>query len=125
MQHLIVELIPDPDLGGYTARLPDVPAYGEGETQDEAIADLQEAIRGYIETFGLDSLSCELVAELLERGLRQWRTDRALDRYLVGDISFAAAAECAGVSRSELARQAHVRGVEPPVSAETLAEELA
>lgn len=30
MQHLIVELIPDPDLGGYTARLPDVPAYVTG-----------------------------------------------------------------------------------------------
>lgn len=35
----------------------------------------------------LDSLGRELVAELLELGLRQWRTDRALDRYLVGDTS--------------------------------------
>jgi predicted RNase H-like HicB family nuclease len=49
-----IELIPDPEQGGYTARLPDIPAYGEGETQDEAIADLREALRGYIETFGLD-----------------------------------------------------------------------
>lgn len=45
---------PDLEQGGFTARLPDLPAYGEGETEDEAIADLKEAIRGYIETFGLD-----------------------------------------------------------------------
>jgi predicted RNase H-like HicB family nuclease len=53
---LTIEIIPDPELGGFTARLPDVPAYGEGETEDEAIADLQEALRGYIETFGLDDV---------------------------------------------------------------------
>ena len=55
---LAVELIPDPDAGGYTARMPDIPAYGEGDTPDEAIADLREALRGYIEAFGLeDALS--------------------------------------------------------------------
>ncbi len=51
---LTVELIPDPEQGGFTARVPDIPAYGEGETEDEAIADMKEAIRGYIDTFGLD-----------------------------------------------------------------------
>jgi predicted RNase H-like HicB family nuclease len=49
-----VEIIPDLEQGGFTARLPDIPAYGEGETEQEAIADLKEAIRGYIETFGLE-----------------------------------------------------------------------
>jgi hypothetical protein len=39
---------------GYTARVPDIPAYGEGETEEGAIADLREALHGYIETFGLD-----------------------------------------------------------------------
>ena len=52
-KQLTVELIPDEEQGGFTARIPDIPAYGEGETEDEAIADLQEAVRGYIETFGL------------------------------------------------------------------------
>ena len=52
-KQLTVELIPDEEQGGFTARIPDIPAYGEGETEDEAIADLQEALRGYIETFGL------------------------------------------------------------------------
>jgi predicted RNase H-like HicB family nuclease len=51
---LTVEIIPDPEQGGYTARLPDIPAYGEGETEEEAIQDLKDAVRGYIETFGLD-----------------------------------------------------------------------
>lgn len=54
MGQLAVELIPDVEQGGFTARVPDIPAYGEGETEDEAIADLREALRGYIETFGLD-----------------------------------------------------------------------
>ena len=49
-----VELIPDLLEGGYTARLPDIPAYGEGETEDEAISDLKEALRGYIEAYGID-----------------------------------------------------------------------
>ena len=48
-----VELTSDEEQGGFTARIPDIPAYGEGETEDEAIADLREAMRGYIETFGL------------------------------------------------------------------------
>jgi predicted RNase H-like HicB family nuclease len=51
---LAIELIPDPEQGGYTARVPDIPAYGEGETPDAAIADLREALRGYIESFGLE-----------------------------------------------------------------------
>lgn len=51
---LQVELIPDLEQGGFTAVVPDVPAYGEGETEEEAIADLKEALRAFIETVGLD-----------------------------------------------------------------------
>lgn len=54
MKQLTVELIPDPDFGGFTARVPDIPAYGEGETEEAAIADLKEALLGYVETFGLE-----------------------------------------------------------------------
>ena len=57
---MVVELIPDPEYGGFTARLPDIPAYGEGATEEEAIADLREALRGYIETFGLDDALARL-----------------------------------------------------------------
>ncbi len=53
MNQLPVEIIPDLGEGGFTARVPDIPAYGEGATEEEALADLKEALRGYIETFGL------------------------------------------------------------------------
>ncbi len=68
---ITVELIPDAELGGFTARVPDIPAYGEGETEDEAIADLKEAIRGYIETFGLEDAMARLSSPLQIRQL-QW-----------------------------------------------------
>ena len=58
MTRFTVELIPDSEQGGFTARVPDIPAYGEGDTENEAIADLKEALHAYIETFGLeDALS--------------------------------------------------------------------
>ena len=60
MKRLMVELIPDPELGGYTARVPDIPAYGEGETEEEAIADLKVALGAYVEAFGLDEATSRL-----------------------------------------------------------------
>ena len=35
-RRIAIEIIPDLDEGGVTARVPDIPAYGEGETEDEA-----------------------------------------------------------------------------------------
>jgi predicted RNase H-like HicB family nuclease len=61
MSELMVELIPDAEVGGFTARLPDIPAYGEGDTEEAAIADLREALTAYIETFGLDDALSRLV----------------------------------------------------------------
>lgn len=51
---LTIEILPDREQGGFTARLPDIPAYGEGETEEAAIADLKEALQGYVEAFGID-----------------------------------------------------------------------
>ena len=62
MSRITVELIPDPEAGGYTARVPDIPAYGEGETEEAAIADLKEAIIGYVEAFGLEDALSRLTA---------------------------------------------------------------
>ena len=62
MNRLIVELIPDPELGGFAARLPDVPAYGEGETENEAIDDLKVAIRAYIDAYWYDDAMQDAVS---------------------------------------------------------------
>ena len=51
---LRVEIIADEEQGGFTACVPDIPAYGEGETEEAAIADLKEALRAFIEAAGLD-----------------------------------------------------------------------
>jgi predicted RNase H-like HicB family nuclease len=67
MNGMIVELIPDPEQGGFTARIPDIPAYGEGETEEEAIADLKEALRGYIEAFGLDDARARIASPSIRR----------------------------------------------------------
>jgi hypothetical protein len=72
----------------------------------------------------LDTTTQEFLIELLERGLRSLKIERVLDRYAQGGMSFGAAAHQAGVSQSELARHAYARGMEPPFSPETLAEEL-
>jgi len=66
----------------------------------------------------------DFLLEILERGLRELKIERALRLYARGGYSFGAAAEHAGVSQSELARHAYAQGMEPPFSAETLSEEL-
>ena len=83
MSDLVVELIPDEEQGGFTARIPDIPAYGEGDTKDAAVADLREAIRGYIEAFGLEDALAR-VAGLCQRNLTPSRLEtRQLQRGLV------------------------------------------
>jgi hypothetical protein len=72
----------------------------------------------------LKSANETFLVQALERGLQLMRIDRALDEYARGGISFGASAHQAGVSQSELARHAYARGMEPPFSQETLAEEL-
>jgi len=55
MQRLTVEWIPDEDGLGYTARVPDIPAYGEGDTKDEALCDLKQVLAAYVDAFGLEA----------------------------------------------------------------------
>lgn len=62
-----IELIPDLDQGGFTARVPDIPAYGEGATEDEAIADLKEALRAYIDVFGVQEAVSRVSMQLSVR----------------------------------------------------------
>ncbi len=72
----------------------------------------------------LETASEEFLIELLERGLKTLKIERALEQYASGGISFGAAAHQAGISHAELSRHAYAQGMEPPFSAETLAEEL-
>jgi predicted RNase H-like HicB family nuclease len=57
---ITVELIPDLELGGFTVGIFSIPACGEGETEVEALADLKEAVRGYLATFGLEDALARL-----------------------------------------------------------------
>lgn len=71
----------------------------------------------------LGSATQDFLADLLARGLREVKVERALELYARGGMSFGAAAQQAGVSETELSRFAYARGMEPPFSAQTLAEE--
>jgi len=72
----------------------------------------------------LSTASQEFLVDILERGLRELKIERALEQYSQGRISFGATAQQAGVTQSELARHAYARGMEPLFIDETLAEEL-
>jgi predicted RNase H-like HicB family nuclease len=50
------ELTPDEEEGGYSVYCPELDIYTQGETVEEAIANLREAAEGYIEVVGLDGL---------------------------------------------------------------------
>ena len=60
MNRVPVEIIADLEEGGFTARVRNIPAYDEGETEEAAIADLREARQGYVETFGLEDALARL-----------------------------------------------------------------
>ncbi len=54
-----VHLEHDDEANLFSAYVPDIPGCGEGETAAEAIADLKESLRAYIEARGLEkAISC-------------------------------------------------------------------
>lgn len=69
MKNLSVELIPDKEFGGFTARIPDLPAYGEGETEEQAIADLKIAVKAYVDSFGIVDAISKIQDSLFVRNL--------------------------------------------------------
>lgn len=54
MKPITLEIIPDAKVGGFTARILGIPAYGEGESEEAAIADLKEGVGAYVSAFGMD-----------------------------------------------------------------------
>lgn len=73
---IVIELIPDEEQGGFTAHIPDIPAYGEGETEEEAISDLKEGLLCFIEARGLQEaisrLNCPSSIRRVEVGLPEF-----------------------------------------------------
>lgn len=51
------ELIPDEEEGGYVVYCPELDIHTQGDTIEDAIANLQEAAIGYIEVVGIENLS--------------------------------------------------------------------
>ncbi len=51
---IAIEFIPDTEMGGFTAHVPDIPAYGEGKTEEEALEDLKVGIQAFIEENGIE-----------------------------------------------------------------------
>lgn len=62
LPNVTIELIPDRELGGFTAFIPNVPALGEGETEEEAIKDLEVCLQGYIEHYGMEDVLSRIIA---------------------------------------------------------------
>ena len=66
MNRRTIESTPDPKLGGFIARVPCIPACGDGETKDEAIADRKEALTAHAEAFGSDVPPTRLKSTLVK-----------------------------------------------------------
>lgn len=63
------ELIPDPQNGGYTIYCPEFDVMTQGDDPDDALANLKEAIQGYIKALGIKKAFKEyrkLIRETLE-----------------------------------------------------------
>jgi predicted HTH domain antitoxin len=67
----------------------------------------------------------ERLQELVLLGLSQLKAQEALTLYTRGIVSFARAAEIAGLSRPEMVRQARALGIRPRWSEQMVEEELA
>jgi len=83
--------------------------------------ELEAEFESYLEAEHLDRSTA--VRKLLAEGLEEWRTERALERLATGEVTFARAAELAGVSTWELAQLASERDV-TWVDDDRLAEDL-
>lgn len=69
-------------------------------------------------------LVSEVLREVVERGLREYRIERAIDRYLKGLISQGAAAEEAGLTIQEFHQELRKRGYTLRIDAELIEAEL-
>ena len=73
---------------------------------------------------GLDINQMELIQEIIQLGVYQFKILRALDLYRSGVGSLGYAAEKMNVSKRDLIREARARGIEPGFDDMTVVEEL-
>lgn len=81
-------------MGSISARVPD---------------DLEEELERFIDEERLDTSTA--IRKLLSEGLEEWRTEQALERLELGEVTFSNAADLAGVDTWELARLARKRDI--------------
>jgi len=70
---ITAELIPDVNNGGYTVYCPEFDIMTQGDNPDDSIANLREALRGYIKTIGVKQAFKEyrkLIRETVEVSIK-------------------------------------------------------
>lgn len=72
----------------------------------------------------LDWDQADVVQEILNLGVQQFKVRRALEMYQAGAGSLGYVAEKVGLSKRDLIREARARGIEPPFDEQTVLEEL-
>ncbi|MEM2866467.1 MAG: UPF0175 family protein [Candidatus Hadarchaeales archaeon] len=72
--------------------------------------EIDRYIREFIKVEGVDKSTA--VRKILERGISEWRKERALELLRQGKITFAKAAELAGVSLWEISELVRDRKIE-------------
>ncbi len=61
LPNITIELIPDPEYGGFTALIPGIEVVGEGETEQAAVDDLKVCLSGYIAEYGQEEMLTRLL----------------------------------------------------------------
>ncbi len=73
---------------------------------------------------GLDWGQTAVVQEIIQLGIYHFKVRRALEMYQTGTGSLGYAAQAVGLFKTDLIREARVRGIEPPFDEQTISEEL-
>ncbi|MEW6557173.1 MAG: type II toxin-antitoxin system HicB family antitoxin [Elusimicrobiota bacterium] len=65
-----VELIPEPEEGGFTVYCPELDIYSQGDNEKDALRNIKEAAELHIEEIGIDKLELrKIVRKELEMAL--------------------------------------------------------
>lgn len=86
---------------------------------EQLIIDIPDDLKDAVDPYR------DRLREVLLLGLHAMKVQESLHLYREGVVSFARAAELAGVSRQEMIRHARAVGVQPRWSQDMVAEEMA